>query len=72
MNQEISDNAIIISMEFKSKLDKYCQKTFGKSFDEAFEDRMAKCASEFVDGIKAHIKDAEKIFGKDYLEIKDG
>lgn len=71
MDQDIPDNAIIISMEFKPKLDKYCQVTFGKSFDEAFDDRLAKCANEFVEGIKAHIKEAEKAFGKDYLEIKE-
>lgn len=69
MAEKITEGAIIISAKFKPKLDLYCQRTFGKNFDQAFEDRMALCAKEFVEKIKNHIKEAEGIYNKDYLKI---
>jgi len=53
------------------KLERYCQNIFGMSFMEKMEDRILQIRKEFTDNILEHIKEAEKVTGQDYLEIKE-
>jgi len=49
------------------KLDKYCTTLFGIHFQE----KLDQCQEEFIGKCWEQIKEAEKITGKDYLDIKE-
>ena len=51
-----------------SKLNKYCMNLFGMNLEEKSKQNQKK----FIDKCWEQIKEAEKIMGKDYLDIKEG
>ena len=63
--------SFIQSLQILCKLEKYCQDNFGISFMEKMENRILQIRKEFTDNILEQIKEAEKVYKKDYLEIKE-
>jgi len=61
------DFIIIQSAKMISKLDKYCMNLFGVNL----EDKLFQNYRQFVDKCWEQIREAEKITGKDYLDIKE-
>ena len=61
------DFTILQSAKMISKLDKYCMSLFGVNL----EDKLFQNHKEFIGKCWEQIKEAEKIIGKDYLEIKE-
>lgn len=70
-NTPRENHTILIPVELKPKFDKYCKSIFGKPFDESLYHRMTIEVKKFIDGIKDHIESAEKMYGKNYLKIKE-
>lgn len=54
-----------------AKIEMYCKRNFGVSFMIKMEERISQVREEFTVNILKHIEDAEKIYGKDYLEIEE-
>lgn len=59
------------SARMVSKLNKYCKRNFGMSFAAKMEARILQVRKEFTKNILEHITKAEKIYGKEYLKIKE-
>lgn len=55
------------SIDDLKKVNKYCSRIFGKSVQE----KSSQLIDDFIIKIMAHIKSAEIIHKKDYLEIKE-
>ena len=55
------------TLRIYSKLDKYCMNLFGINLEE----KLCQCQQEFVNKCWEQIKEAEKVTGQDYLEIKE-
>lgn len=66
-----STNQSIQEFHTLAKLEMYCKRTFGMSFMIKMEKRILQVRKEFTENILEHIKEAEKITGQDYLEIKE-
>jgi len=60
------DFIILQSAKMLSKLDKYCMGLFGINLEQKLFQRH----QEFIEKCWEQIREAEKITGKDYLEIK--
>jgi len=61
------DPITLQSVKMASKLDKYCMRLFGINL----EDKLFQYHQEFIEKCWEQIKEAEKITGKDYLDIKE-
>jgi len=61
------DFIILKSVKMISKLDKYCMNLFGINL----ENKLLQNHRQFIEKCWEQIKEAEKIIGKDYLDIKE-
>jgi len=61
------DPIAFLSTKMLSKLDKYCMSLFGINL----EDRLFQNHRQFIEKCWEQIKEAEKVTGKNYLDIKE-